>query len=91
MLGRQRGQLTEIVLARHRADADRVTFEVAFEGADAIQIDQVRGVRETQFHHRQQAVSAGKQLRFSAMGRQERQCRIDRSRGVIFERTRNHL
>ena len=77
VLGQQR-RPDEVVLAGHGADADLVALEAdALEGADAIQIDQVRGIGKTQLHHGQQAVSARQQLRFTAMGGQQRQRRFD--------------
>jgi hypothetical protein len=57
----------EVVLHRHRPDADGVAVLAdATQFVDAVEVDQVRRLGEAQLHHRQQAVAAGQQLGITA-------------------------
>jgi hypothetical protein len=76
----------EVVLDRHRADAHgRAAVLDAPQLVDAVQVDQVLGLREAQLHHRQQAVAAGQQLGFAAQAAQQADSLGHRARCVVIE------
>ncbi len=81
----------ELVLGGHRADADRASaLADALELGNLAEVDQMARLREAHLHHRQQAVTAGEQLRLVAELLQQAERVGNGSWRVILEFARNH-
>ena len=80
----------EVGLADERADAELAVLGDATEARDPVQVDEERGGRQTEAHERDEALSSGEQLRFTAGLREE----LDRVRQVlrdhVLEGSRDH-
>jgi hypothetical protein len=78
-------------LSCHRADADTFSFVLDIRQVwDAVEINEDGRGGEPEVHHRDQALAAGEHTRVGAIGPEQRQGRIDRSRSMIFKARRLH-
>ena len=81
----------QLVLGRHRADADRAAFlAYALELRNLAEVDQMARLREAHLHHRQQAMAAREKLRLVAELREQAKRVGNGLRRVILEFAGDH-
>ena len=85
-------RVEQVVFGGHGTDADLVAhLRDAAQVRDPAQVDQVRGLRETQLHHGQQAVATGQQLGVVAQGGQQLERLRHRAGAVVIEWDGDHV